>query len=268
MRVELAQVNLEILKKLNKEYKISITYLANSCIYEKLGDKIKLLKEFDLSLSGDEIDLKVRLYEYEKEYLLNASKLTGINSLNGVIKYLILNSIYKKGFLSPNELKIIDELKSEINKIGINLHQILKKLNFKEEFKNDDLKILLEQLNEKIEITNNEIDLIPKYVNHRFKNTSIERLEHHQEPTTSTIQKSSGTIDISFDNLIKEFLDDLNKNLNQNIQKEVLTIKTGAFSNEKKELMVIHNPNSLFQNIKANFENKINKIKMEIIKND
>ena len=47
---------------------------------------------------------------------LNASKLTGINSLNGVIKYLILNSIYKKGFLSPNELKIIDELKSEINK--------------------------------------------------------------------------------------------------------------------------------------------------------
>ena len=85
---------------------------------------------------------EVRLYEYEKEYLLNASKLTGINSLNGVIKYLILNSIYKKGFLSPNELKIIDELKSEIHKIGINLHQILKKLNFKEEFKNDDLKIL------------------------------------------------------------------------------------------------------------------------------
>ena len=96
----------------------------------------------------------------------------------------------------------------------------------------------------------------------------MERLEHHQEPIVSTIQKSSGTIDISFDDLIKEFLDDLNKNLNQNIQKEVLTIKTGAFSNEKKELMVIYNPNSLFQNIKANFENKINKIKMEIIKND
>lgn len=268
MRIELAPANLEILKKINQEYKIPITSLANSCIYEKLGDKTKLLKEFNLSPAGDEIDLKVRLYEYEKEYLLNASKLTGINSLNGVIKYLILNSIYKKGFLSPNELKIIDELKSEIHKIGINLHQILKKLNFKEEFKNDDLKILLEQLNQKIDFTNKEIESIPKYVNHRFKNTSIERLEHHQEPTTSTIQKSSGTIDISFDNLIKEFLDDLNKNLNQNIQKEVLTVKTGAFSNEKKELMIIHNPNSLFQNIKANFENKINKIKMEIIKND
>lgn len=268
MRVKLAQANLEILKRLNQEYKIPVTFLANSCIYEKLGDKIKLLKEFDLSLAGDEIDLKVRLYEHEKEYLLNASKLTGINSLTGVIKYLILNSIYEKRFLAPNELKIIDELKSEINKIGINLHQILKKLNFKEEFKNDDLKTLLEQLNEKIDFTNKEIESIPKYVNHRFKNTSIERLEHHQELIVSTIQKSSGTIDISFDDLIKEFLDDLNKNLNQNIQKEVLTVKTGAFSNEKKELMVIHNPNSLFQNIKANFENKINKIKMEIIKND
>ena len=56
---------------------------------------IKLLKEFNLSPAGDEIDLKIRLYEYEKEYLLNASKLTGINSLTGVIKYLILNRFLK-----------------------------------------------------------------------------------------------------------------------------------------------------------------------------
>ncbi|MCT7483405.1 hypothetical protein [Aliarcobacter cryaerophilus] len=63
MRIELAKVNLEILEKINKEYKIPITSLANSCIYEKLGDKIKLLKEFNLSpaAAADEIDLKVRL---------------------------------------------------------------------------------------------------------------------------------------------------------------------------------------------------------------
>ncbi|MDX4067890.1 hypothetical protein Q6A87_08515 [Aliarcobacter skirrowii] len=169
MRVKLAQVNLEILEKLNKEYKIPITYLANSCIYEKLGDKIKLLKEFDLSLSGDEIDLKVRLYEFEKEYLLNASKLTGINSLNGVIKYLILNSIYKRRFLAPNEIEAFNSMKFEINAIGRNLHQILKKIHFKEEFKTDDLKVILEQLSSKIDDTKKEIDNLLKYTNKRFK---------------------------------------------------------------------------------------------------
>ena len=169
MRVELAQVNLEILKKLNKEYKISITYLANSCIYEKLGDKIKLLKEFDLSLSGDEIDLKVRLYEYEKEYLLNASKLTGINSLTGVIKYLILNSIYEKRFINPTELEAFIKFKSEINSIGRNLHQILKYLNIHKELKSDELINTIQNLNIKIDHTKQEIDNLLKYTNKRFK---------------------------------------------------------------------------------------------------
>ena len=67
MRVKLAQANLEILERLNQEYKIPITSLANSCIYEKLGDKIKLLKEFNLSTAGDEIDLKIRIFKYEKD---------------------------------------------------------------------------------------------------------------------------------------------------------------------------------------------------------
>ena len=169
MRVELAQVNLEILKKLNKEYKISITYLANSCIYEKLGDKIKLLKEFDLSLSGDEIDLKVRLYEYEKEYLLSASKLTGINSLTGVIKYLILNSIYEKRFINPTELEAFIKFKSEINSIGRNLHQILKHLNIHKELKSDELTHTIQDLHIKIDHTKQEIDNLLKYKNKRFK---------------------------------------------------------------------------------------------------
>lgn len=269
MRVEIHPTNLEKLEKLNKEYKISITSLANSCIYEKLGDKIKLLKEFDSSLAGNETEVKIRLYEYEKEHLLNTSKLTGINSITGTIKYLILNSIYKKGFLYPNELKIIDELKSEINKIGSNLYQILRKINFKEEFKNDDLKLFLEQINEKIVMTNKEIESIPKYVNHRFKNNSMGHLEDHQEPTITELQESGGTIDISFDGLIKEFIEDLRQNLDQAIKKEVLTLKTDSinpFSSDKKEFNVIDNPNSLFQNIKSNFENKINKIKAEIEK--
>ncbi|WP_026803744.1 hypothetical protein [Aliarcobacter lanthieri] len=169
MRVQLAPANLEILERLNQEYKIPITSLANSCIYEKLGDKIKLLKEFDLSISSDEIDLKVRLYEHEKEYILNASKLTGINSLTGVIKYLLLNSIYEKRFINPIELEVFIKFKSEINSIGRNLHQILKHLNIHKELKSDELINTIQELNIKIDHTKQEIENLLKYTNKRFK---------------------------------------------------------------------------------------------------
>ncbi|MFW2585595.1 hypothetical protein [Aliarcobacter butzleri] len=169
MRIELAPANLEILKKINQEYKIPITSLANSCIYEKLGDKIKLLKEFDLSLESDETELKIRLYENEREHLIKASKLLGINSLTGTIKYFLLNSIFDKRFLNPNEVEAFIKFKSEINMIGRNLHQILKYLNIHKELKTDDLINTMQELNIKLDDTKQEIETILKYTNKRFK---------------------------------------------------------------------------------------------------
>ncbi|MDS1315773.1 hypothetical protein [Aliarcobacter butzleri] len=168
MRIELAPANLEILKKINQEYKIPITSLANSCIYEKLGDKIKLL-EFDLSLESDETELKIRLYENEREYLIKASEIIGINSLTGIIKYFLMNSIYDKRFLNPNELEAFIKFKSEISIIGKNLNQILKYLNIHKELKTDDLITTIQELNIKLDDTKQEIKSILKYTNKRFK---------------------------------------------------------------------------------------------------
>ncbi|KLD97989.1 hypothetical protein PJV92_06615 [Aliarcobacter butzleri] len=168
MRIELAPANLEILKKINQEYKIPITSLANSCIYEKLGDKIKLL-EFDLSLESDETELKIRLYENEREYLIKASEIIGINSLTGIIKYFLMNSIYDKRFLNPNELEAFIKFKSEISIIGKNLNQILKYLNIHKELKTDDLINTIQELNIKLDDTKQEIKSILKYTNKRFK---------------------------------------------------------------------------------------------------
>lgn len=168
MRIELAPANLEILKKINQEYKIPITSLANSCIYEKLGDKIKLL-EFDLSLASDETELKIRLYENEREYLIKVSKLLGINSLTGTIKYFLLNSIFDKRFLNPNEVEAFIKFKSEISIIGKNLNQILKYLNIHKELKTDDLINTIQELNIKLDDTKQEIKSILKYTNKRFK---------------------------------------------------------------------------------------------------
>lgn len=169
MRIELAPANLEILKKINQEFRIPYTQLANSCIYERLGDKIKLLKEFDLSLSNDETELKIRLYENEREHLIKASEIIGINSLTGTIKYFLLNSIYDKRFLNPNELEAFIKFKSEINMIGRNLHQILKYLNIHKELKTDDLMNAMQELNIKLDDTKQEIEAILKYTNKRFK---------------------------------------------------------------------------------------------------
>lgn len=168
MRIEIASANLEILKKINQEYKIPITSLANACIYEKLGDKIKLL-EFDLSLESDETELKIRLYENEREYLIKASEIIGINSLTGTIKYFLLNSIFDKRFLNPNELEAFIKFKSEISIIGKNLNQILKYLNIHKELKTDDLINTIQELNIKLDDTKQEIKSILKYTNKRFK---------------------------------------------------------------------------------------------------
>lgn len=167
MRIQLAKANLEILEKLNKEYKIPITSLANSCIYEKLRDKLKLLKEFDLSLTSNEIDIKLRLFDNEKKYLIEASKTTGTNSLNQEIKLRLLNSIYEKRFLTPIELKSFNDMKFEINMIGRNLHQILKHLNFNEKFVSADLRTSIRQLNTKLDDTKKEIENILKYTKER-----------------------------------------------------------------------------------------------------
>jgi len=171
MRIKLAPTNLAILEKLNQDYKIPVTSLANSCIYEKLGDKIKLLKEFDISLANDETELKIRIFETEKDYLLKSSEITGTNSLTQEIRYRVLNSIYEKKLLIPIEIKVLNEIKYEINRIGRNLHQILKYLNFKEELKSDDLKELIAQLNMKLDENKKILENHLNYTNNRFNTT-------------------------------------------------------------------------------------------------
>ncbi|RXI27665.1 hypothetical protein [Aliarcobacter trophiarum] len=170
--IRIANPNIERLEELQKYVHIPFTSIANSCIYEMLGDKLNLLKEFNLSVlntSNEETEIRLILYQSEKNYLLEASNHTGTNSLTAEIKLRLLNSIYKRRFLAPKELEAFNNMKFEINAIGRNLHQILKKIHFKEEFKIDDLKLLIEQLSSKIDDTKIEIDTLLKYTNKRFK---------------------------------------------------------------------------------------------------
>ena len=169
MRIKIFPNNLEILKKINQENKIPITALVNSCIYEQLNEKSNLLKEFKSKLAKEQTEVKIRIYENEKEFLLESSKFTGTNSLNQEIRFRLLNTIYKKRFLSPNEMQTFYDLKYQIKMIGVNLNQISKKLNSNQQVNVDFLMESISKLDEKLDENLIEIKKVLNYTNSRTR---------------------------------------------------------------------------------------------------
>lgn len=169
MRIKIFPKNLEILKNINQENKIPITSLVNSYIYEQLNEKSDLLKEFKSKLAKEQTEVKIRIYENEKKFLLESSKLTGTNSLNQEIRFRLLNTIYKKRFLSPNEMQTFYDLKYQIKMIGVNLNQISKKLNSNQQVNVDFLMESISKLDEKLNENLVEIKKVLNYTNIRTR---------------------------------------------------------------------------------------------------
>lgn len=169
MRIKIFPKNLEILKNINQENKIPITSLVNSYIYEQLNEKSDLIKEFKSKLAKEQTEVKIRIYENEKKFLLESSKLTGTNSLNQEIRFRLLNTIYKKRFLSPNEMQTFYDLKYQIKMIGVNLNQISKKLNSNQQVNVDFLMESISKLDEKLNKNLVEIKKVLNYTNSRTR---------------------------------------------------------------------------------------------------
>ena len=149
--------NYEKLLQLKRNYKIPVTSLVNIIINEKIGSKIELLSKY--KFENEKSEIKFRINDSEKEYLLGSIKITGTNSLTQEIRYRLLNSIYKDKILNPNEFESLNKLKYEINKIGINIYQILKKINANTLLGND-MSILKDNLEElEIKLSSTKIEL-------------------------------------------------------------------------------------------------------------
>ena len=128
-----------------------------------------MLKEFKSKLAKEQTEVKIRIYENEKEFLLESSKFTGTNSLNQEIRFRLLNTIYKKRFLSPNEMQSFYNLKYQIKMIGVNLNQISKKLNSNQQIKVDFLMESISKLDEKLDENLIEIKKVLNYTNSRTR---------------------------------------------------------------------------------------------------
>ena len=76
------------------------------------------------------------------------------------IKYRLINTIYKNKYFLPIELEKLKNLNIQIKKIGVNINQILKKINLKKDLENIDYDNFINNINEvniKIDEITNEI---------------------------------------------------------------------------------------------------------------
>ena len=87
-------------------------------------------------------------------------KKTGNKSLTSEIKYRLINTIYKNKYFLPIELEKLNNLNTQIKKIGVNINHILKNINLKKDLENIDYDNFINNINEvniKIDEITNEI---------------------------------------------------------------------------------------------------------------
>lgn len=162
------------LQELKQELQMPINKIITMIVNEKLEDLNLLKKEYveDLKIanSKNDIQVKFRINENEKIFLEKQMKRTGNNSLTSEIKYRLLNSIYKNKYFLPIELEKLNNLNIQIKKIGVNINQILKKINLKKDLENIDYDNFINNINEvniKIDEITNEIKNTLKFASKR-----------------------------------------------------------------------------------------------------
>lgn len=82
----------------------------------------------------------------------------------------MINTIYKNKYFLPLELEKLNNLNNQVKKIGININQISRKINFKNELENKDYENFqsnLKEVNFKIDELTDEIKNILKFANNR-----------------------------------------------------------------------------------------------------
>ncbi|PRM91222.1 hypothetical protein CJ672_10340 [Arcobacter cryaerophilus gv. occultus] len=88
----------------------------------------------------------------------------------------------------------------------------------------------------------------------------LDDLKQDKAPKTNEIVLDDKSIPEKEKEVLKQFTSDLTISMQKEIKKEIVTVKTGLLKSEDKELHIINEPNSLFQNINKSFFNQFNKL--------
>lgn len=167
IKLRLTDKNENLLNKLNGKTKIPITKIINIALSELETKGIDLLEENeDKKLTI----IKFRITESEKKFLQDESLKSGAEKITTEIKFRLLNSINKNKFFTSNELKEFIKTRYELNMIGRNLNQLVKKLNSKEEsiIESEDIKEIVVEINLKLKKFSKLLEEFIIHTNHRF----------------------------------------------------------------------------------------------------
>lgn len=91
-------------------------------------------------------------------------------------------------------------------------------------------------------------------------NKKIDEYKQEKAPKTNEIVLDDKSIPEKEKEVLKQFTSDLTISMQNHIKKEIVTVKTGLLKSEDKEMNIINEPNSLFQNINKSFFNQFNKL--------
>ena len=88
----------------------------------------------------------------------------------------------------------------------------------------------------------------------------LDDLKQGNAPKTNEIVLDDKSIPEKEKEVLKQFTSDLTISMQNEIKKEIVTVKTGLLKSEDKELHIINEPNSLFKGIQKAFLNQFNVI--------
>ena len=89
------------------------------------------------------IQMKVRINESERQLIKRKMAEVNLKNFNTFARYLLTT-----GKVTTIDYSELTQLRTEINRIGVNINQIVKYINMSEEVSMDDYKLLLDSLSE------------------------------------------------------------------------------------------------------------------------
>lgn len=161
MLINFSQKNSEFLKEVRNRYGINSTKFLNNVLdslnsnnnnknkieddksrieYKKesiknIADEVKKIQKITKAeenkttpLENIKQEFRIRLNKKEVDFLKAEAEKNLFSSIPKEIKYRVLNSIYEEKTMSNIELKKMNEMKNDLNKISTNLNELLKVL--------------------------------------------------------------------------------------------------------------------------------------------
>jgi hypothetical protein len=167
-----------------------------------------------------------------------------------------VNLVKDEHLVRARELETQKELKQELAKAK-DLQEINKQL--REELKQA---AATREDYAKLEALNKELkeQLKDKTLTVDELNKKIDEYKQEKAPKTNESILNDKSIPEKEKEVLKQFTSDLTISMQNHIKKEIVTVKTGLLKSEDKEMNIINEPNSLFQNINKSFFNQFNKL--------